>query len=394
MNTFNITNHGTWDFASDTKPFVWKNKSLYNYDKTEKLSELQVARFIMQYINGLQESFSNDTLIKKGIPDIISLILELLFTDIEQKIVFHLIYIGIKNDIDFKWSIFNFTQNDNKEIFDIYNINTYKFATDNALLLNNKEYYRTDDNNVFTEKLFVKIMYLIFYSSFDAFYKNNKLCIKAADLLLEGLQNNKEPTEILNEYIEYFKNVVSDIQRNRSVTTNNNINNTNYSLDNNKTEFNLTPPSLLLLIFGIGCLIGGLILLFIGFNDFINDFIFYFGNVSKFIISIIIMIGSIPFFYKYSKEKKRYHYNCVCYEMSRWVGSSANDLIMKWGSPTKTYKFPTDKTMTVLEYKDSIRNYAGYRYKGMYAGQAKTTKYIKSFFVKNDKIIDYKYSIT
>ena len=80
--------------------------------------------------------------------------------------------------------------------------------------------------------------------------------------------------------------------------------------------------------------------------------------------------------------------------MAQWVGRSSNDLILQWRAPTETYKFPSDKTMTVLEYKDSIRNYIGYRHKGMYAGQVKTTKYIKSFFVKDNLIVDYKYSIT
>jgi len=181
--------------------------------------------------------------------------------------------------------------------------------------------------------------------------------------------------------IEKFKELLNGNKQNEQRTAYNDV--------QNNSSFNLTPPSKLLIFLGIGLLIGGFVYLFINLNNEI-----YSPNITKLIISGIIMLCSIPFFSKYGRDKNIYHYNCVCYEMSQWVGSSSNDLIIKWGAPTKTYKFPTDKTMTVLEYKDSIRNYAGVRYKGMYAGQAKTTKYIKSFFVKDGVIINYKYAIS
>jgi hypothetical protein len=137
---------------------------------------------------------------------------------------------------------------------------------------------------------------------------------------------------------------------------------------------------------GIGLIIGGLIYLFsVAAGNW---------TPGKLIFGFLTICCSIPFIAKHSSEQSKFFYKAVCADMAQWVGHSSNDLIMKWGAPTKTYKFPSDKSMTVLEYKDSIRNYAGYRYKGMYAGQAKTTKYIKSFFVKNGTIVDYKYAVT
>jgi len=163
---------------------------------------------------------------------------------------------------------------------------------------------------------------------------------------------------------------------------------TAYQNEQNTSSVDLIPPSKFLLFLGMGLLVGGLIYFFslISRSD-PNDF-------SGIIISFVIMLCSIPAFAKYSSEKSKFFYKAVCADMAQWVGHSSNDLIMQWGAPSKTYKFPADKTMTVLEYKDSIRNYAGYRYKGMYAGQSKTTKYIKSFFVKDGIIINYKYAIT
>jgi hypothetical protein len=68
---------------------------------------------------------------------------------------------------------------------------------------------------------------------------------------------------------------------------------------------------------------------------------------------------------------------------------------MTWGAPTRTYKFPTDKTMTVLEYKESVRNYSSYSHgNGFRTGQSTTTKYIKSFFARDGYIVNYKYDIT
>jgi hypothetical protein len=163
---------------------------------------------------------------------------------------------------------------------------------------------------------------------------------------------------------------------------------TSYQDVQNTSSIGLIPPSKIPLFLGFGSLVGGLIYFFslISRSD-PNDF-------SRIIISFVIMLCSVPAFSKYYSDRSKYFYRIVCAEMSQWVGRSSNDLIIKWGAPTKTYKFPGDKTMTVLEYKDSIRNYAGYRYKGMYLGQSKTTKYIKSFFVKDNVIVNYKYDIT
>jgi hypothetical protein len=124
-------------------------------------------------------------------------------------------------------------------------------------------------------------------------------------------------------------------------------------------------------------------------------------NLSEFILPGVLLLLCIIFSSVYSKEKSRKDYFNVCKSMEYWIGSSLSDLISDWGAPNRTYKFPQDKTMTVLEYKDSIRNYASYSTRtyhkgystGISTGQSKTTKYIKSFFVKEGYIINYKYSI-
>ena len=214
---------------------------------------------------------------------------------------------------------------------------------------------------------------------FEGTYDSENQIIKGISYFSDGRSSEETWETYMEGDIEKFKQLLRGNKQNGQKTEYQNTQN---------SSIDLIPPSKFPLLLGIGLLSGGLIFCFWSFSR--GDF----SDLKNIIISFVIMLISIPFFAKYSSEKSKFFYKAVCADMAQWVGLSSNDLIIKWGAPTKTYKFPGDKTMTVLEYKDSIRNYAGYRHKGMYVGQAKTTKYIKSFFVKDGVIVNYKYAIT
>ena len=397
MANFEVTNFTTWENASITTQFVWNGSSIFNEETGKNITEYEFVEFLHNILDLIKQNTSEDNLKKTKLPDIITFIIDLLCVGINANNVLWIIVTGIQSGTDFTWELFSYAkQVKESEIkkFDVYDMDSWRFATDNSLIWEGKSFSISEDK-IFSEITFVKIMRSLYYDFQINFRQHPSILKIIIPILLEGFRQDEKLGDVLSRITEQMSNKIVQLSQNSvaSTSTNNNYSRFRTQIDddvNNKnirTDY-IIPPSKIPLILGIGLLIGG----FIAFFSFIvrgnyDDF-------TKIIISIVVIICSLPFFIKYSSEKSKYFYKVVIAEMSQWVGRSSNDLIIKWGAPTKTYKFPGDKTMTVLEYKDSIRNYAGYRYKGMYMGQSKTTKYIKSFFVKDNVIVNFKYDIT
>ncbi|GHV08043.1 hypothetical protein FACS189485_19080 [Spirochaetia bacterium] len=391
MKGFDITDIDSWVEASDKREFVWKDNTFFNEETGGNIAEKEFTAFIGQIISALRQVSSDEKIADTGLSNIITLIIDLLSAGLSANNALLLVNMGIDNDISFSWSIFEIAKQlpeNDKKIFDINNQDTWRFATENNLVFAGKSFHISPGKK-FTEILFVKIMNLIFYASMTVLHSRYDLRDITISTLLEGLKQGENVVDIVNKITTLIKdrnNIVSS----RQVMINSIPSQTNHEqsspINNTVNTGYLTPPSKIFLIIGIGLVVGGFLYLCSVAT----------GNWTpgKLIFGMIITFCSIPFFAKYSSKQSKFFYKVVCADMARWVGHSSNDLIIQWGAPTKTYKFPSDKTMTVLEYKDSIRNYAGYRYKGMYAGQSKTTKYIKSFFVKDGIIVNYKYAIT
>jgi hypothetical protein len=383
MTLFNILDVSTWDFASDSS-FVWKSDITFsNIENGNNITEKEFTIFIGKLINALREiGRSEEEISTVGLSSIIELIIDLLAVGINANNALYLINFGIENSIDFSWPIFKVDQDsvDNNKSFNINDQDTWKFATENTLIFEGKPFNISEKK--FTEILFVKIMIMAFYPCLQDMYSRPSLRSLTTAMLLDGLKQDKGIVDILEQTVSKMKDVT-----NSNVGQPNNYARQQKSDDSTAGVYDLTPPSPAGIVVGIILLSIGLIMLFSSINN-------YSSSVSQGIFSFLLITLSIIPFAMYGSSRSKYFYKVICANMAQWIGRSSNDLIMQWGAPTRTYKFPTDKTMTVLEYKESIRSYASYSHKGYRTGQSKTTKYVKSFFTKDGFIIDYKYSIS
>jgi hypothetical protein len=432
---FDICEIKSWNEATDNE-FQWKGEyTFFDQANGKNISEKTMVLQMEAIYSSLKQSFSEDNIQNFGISKIVECVLDNFLKGKSPKEIFPVLIIMIEKGFSF---------NTAEEIFIKYNSDTEKITGNNEIVKQvdpSKKWSNVvllGESKMVLEGTIWKHTYVQEYDGFIfgamstfEFKDKGKLIRNSTTLssssefkaetttyidtwsrdgdivkaifgngatLFEGkyesqnqkiigtsyFSNGKSSEETWEPYKEgdqeKFIQLLKSAKKNEQKTTYHDAQDTLYN--------DLTPPSKFLLVLGIGLLAGGFISCFYLFSR--GDY----NDLRNIIISFIVMLCSIPFFAKYSSEKSKFFYKAVCADMAQWVGHSSNDLIMQWGAPTKTYKFPTDKTMTVLEYKDSIRNYAGYRYKGMYAGQAKTTKYIKSFFVKDGIIINYKYAIT
>jgi hypothetical protein len=368
MNGFDITNFGSWEEASGTKQFTWKGTVFPNTEK-------EVTLFMGKAVGMLREGFSSEKINIIGVSNIATAIIDLLAAGISADNSLLIVGGGIRRNTDFSWPFFkaNPPIDTGNKRFNIEDHNTWKFATESELLLDGSPFRISPDCKL-SEITFVKLMLLLMPFDFSKFDKIPSLKNKIVLDVLDGLKKGMEPSDILLQITDVVTQIL------QTVTKNNNAMNAEHS-----TPPLLTPPSKAGLVFGVVLIATGIFLLISALDG---------DNVSLGVFGFILMIFSIITFAKYSSEQSKFFYKAVCADMAQWVGRSSNDLIMQWGAPTKTYKFPNDRTMTVLEYKDSIRNYASYSNKGYRYGQSKTTKYVKSFFVKDEIIINYKYTIT
>jgi hypothetical protein len=403
MKVFDITDVSSWEKASDTIPFTWKDKSFLNEETGKDITENEFVTFIGQAISMLRQISSDEKIASAGLSNIIALFVDLIDAGISANNALLLIKFGFDNDVDFSWHMIKEKQtiNTNNEVFDIEDMNTWGFATEKNLIWEGKP-FNISPEKIFTEMLFVKTMFLLLGPNLPKCFLISGLSNITISIVLDGLRQKKIYfSEILEQIANQIQTITNQRQNKNNIpisqvsgqsiidSTVPHSNNNSYQsqVNTNTTKaYDLSPPSKIFLALGVGLLICGVLYLF---SADVRDW-----TPSKLIFSVVIIFCSLPLFIKQASEQSKYFFKAVCADMAQWVGRYSNDLIVQWGAPTKTYKFPSDKTMTVLEYKDSIRNYAGYRYKGMYAGQAKTTKYIKSFFVKDGIIVNYKYAIT
>ena len=402
---FNILDPDSWDEASEKTPFVWKDITFFNEETGNNITEVEFVAFSRQLIGALRQLIPDEKIASAGLSNIMALIIDLMSSGINANNALHLVNIGFVNNVDFSWQIFKdidkISVNDRKTFY-VEDPDSWKFATESNLIWENRHFHISSDK-IFSEIIFVKIMILIFYNSLSELYSMHEIRKQNISILLDGLMSDKSIIDIVDQIAYHVKNknnMIAEHSLKQEMIKTNKANNNYSSQENNDNPSDiktnavdsnfLTPPSKAFLFVGVGLLVGGFLYFFYSIGTGYGDA----NALGKIIFGIVVIFCSIPFFMKHSSEQSKFHYKVICADMAQWVGHSSNDLIMQWGAPTKTYKFPSDKTMTVLEYKDSIRNYAGYRYKGMYAGQAKTTKYIKSFFVKDNIIIDYKYAVT
>jgi hypothetical protein len=428
MDKFDIRDESTWNLASESA-LVWKDHTFFNSDSDEDISEKLMVRQLKVIFTALSQTIPKDKFNNYDKTKLVNIVLDNFTQGKSPSEIVPILHIMLEK---------GFSQNTAEEIMQNYKNNPEKQLIEpsknfSSIVLSDKNenvlegtMWKHIDVKMYDEKVF-GIMYTFELKAGGKLVRNATLpkitleypfeskletttyidtwscegdIVKATfgDTLFEGKyysQNQKiigishfstgksseETWELYKEGdLENFIQMLQTAKQNEQKTVYQDVQNT--------SSIDLTPPSKFQLFLGIGLLAGGLIYFFslISRSD-PNDF-------SGIIISFVIILCSIPAFTKYYSNRSKYFYRAVCADMAQWVGCNSNDLIIQWGAPTKTYKFPGDKTMTVLEYKDSIRNYAGYRYKGMYMGQSKTTKYIKSFFVKDSIIVNYKYVIT
>ncbi|MDR0605563.1 MAG: hypothetical protein LBG80_14790 [Bacteroidales bacterium] len=196
--TFDICDESTWDLASDYT-FVWKNDVTFLNDTNgNDVTEKEFTIFIGQAIGILRNVRSDEEISTAGLSNIIALIIDLLASGINANNVLSIINMGFENNMDFSWPIFNQTTGSNKDNFDINDQDTWKFATENALVWKGKP-FNISPEKIFTELLFVKIMAMLFLSSWKAMYSRPDLRNMNISILLDGLKQDKNILDIISE---------------------------------------------------------------------------------------------------------------------------------------------------------------------------------------------------
>jgi len=305
--------------------------------------------------------------------------------------------------------------------FNVLEEKTWNNATDNEFVWKDTSCYNEENNKQASEKDMVGLLRQLIAIVDNSAYKEKTYSFgrdKIISFMLDSLFAKVIPEDIPSEAILMIElnlepNLVHTVyqgMKNKKNTANN-IVSSQKSVSNNNTQgqstinVQYTPivddskPGLFLLL-----AISSLVVCFYLFFKSIPSYSDPFLSMEKtvFIFSpIIALLISALFFNKYSKEKNIRKYYEVCKSMENWLGHKSDELIISWGTPSKTSKLPNDKSVTVMEYKDSVRNYTGYSTRsysrgfsyGIHSGKSRTTKYIKTFYVKNDYIMDYKYSI-
>jgi len=382
---FDITNIDTWDEATDND-FTWRNDlTFFDYSNSKNISEKLMVLQMKFILSNIKEAVPVDKYDNFNKAEIVNIVLDNFVKGLSPNeiIPFLAVMVGhglsensakeilLKSNSEYKYY-------EQSNLFDVYNESSWHNASDKQFVIQNTPLFGANNTDIVTEKNVVDFIINIFKENtlvskqeIENYGKNNVI-----NIIIEELYKKTDKNQIIQKIYLKVRCGMDQALLDRVYSP-------KKDTDDNKE---LKPPSKILMVMGIALLIGGLLYCFSILKGFTFD-------LNKIIIGTVIMCFSIPFFAIYSSFKSKYFFQSVLVSMSRWVGSSSNELIMSWGAPSRTYKFPTDKTMTVLEYKESIRNYAGYRYKGFYTGQSKSTKYIKSFFVKDGVIIDYKYEI-
>jgi hypothetical protein len=369
------------------------------------ITEKEFVSFISQIVGALKKTSSEEKINKAGLSNIISFFIDLFSAGIEANNSLAVIGAGLAFDIDFSWPMFiNNHTNESPGNFEASNMDSWKYAVENTLVWQGK-LFQIDPDKIFTETLFVKLFYTLFSSSLKMFYSQTDLRNIYISTILDGLKRKmdiSEASEQANDQIhKMIKSVpiVTNSEKQgegiQSQTPIRKKENFSYQINSATKEKNKNFRfATIIVIIGVIILTKASYGLYIALTSLSTSALSSWdSNVVLGMLGIVIASLSLIFVARYNTAKNELFYYTVCANMSNWLGHSSNDLIIQWGAPTKTSRFPSDKTMTILEYKDSIRNYTGMRYKGIYSGQSKTTRYIKSFFVRDGIIIDFKYDI-
>jgi hypothetical protein len=309
---------------------------------------------------------------------------------LEPNIV-HTVYQSIKNK--------QVTKKNGK--FDVLDEATWEFASDDEFIWKDKKINGSlidASITTCTEKVIVKIFKQInLENDFIKAMGKDKIIIFILDKLSDG-ESLEKITPAVVEYINEYK---LPNESSSSISTK--------AQDGFKPNISYTPvvddskPSVFMTL-GIISMVVIAILFFTNINSILNSVSLEIGDMVTTLITIFIpFILGVIFFSKYGKEKNKKRYYEICKSMEYWLGRKHDELIVSWGTPSKTSKLPNDKTITVLEYKNSTTNYSGYSMRtrqrggmsfGYHAGQANKTLYIKTFYVKDGFIFDYKYAIS
>ena len=383
---FDICNENTWKFATE-QPFIWHDDSFYDLDNIEKkYSELDFVDFIGQMLNIVESHSSLEKMNDFGRSKIISQMLDQIQ---ERKIA--------TNDICYNIAM-RLNNNIKEEIlFNIYDNSTWNYANSKQFFWKGNPIFFSNNKDIVSEKNIVDFIMNIFnnnsmvsISQIESYGKN-----KIIDLIIEEFIKKTDEEQILQKvYLTVRHGFDSSLMNTvYPVKTSEELVQKNIQDKSNPGLFLF----LTIISIGISCYF------FYNALKMLNTGLVFNSEkiIQTFIISCVPLIIGLIFAGLYNKEKKKKQYYEVCKSMEYWIGHTSDDLIMAWGTPTKTTKLPQDKTTSILEYKDSIRNYVGYSTRsyrkgtsfGIHTGQSKTTKYIKTFYVKNGIVFDYKYTI-
>lgn len=409
-NVFNILDETTWQLASEND-FIWKDNTCFNEENNKQINEKEMVAFLGQLIgivdNSLHKSktydygrdkiisFMLDSIFAKVIPeDIPSEVICLIEMGIEPDLV-HTIYQGIKN------------KNNSSKKFNILDESTWKSATDNEFTWKGKKIDGSQikkTETICTEKLIVNFLGQVFdgFSSNDIKDKIEKIGKeKFITFFLDNLINNVSPGDCIGKSLNFLNNNYENniVPSQRAVANFNTQGTSTINVQYTPIVDDSKPGPFLFL--GISSVAICLYLFYKATNSLFDPILSTEKMITAILFPIVALIIAFVFFNKYSKEKNKRKYYEVCKSMEYWLGHKSDELIISWGTPSKTSKLPNDKSITIIEYKDSIRNYTGYSTRmynrgfsyGIHSGQSRTTKYIKTFYVQNGYIIEYKYSI-
>ena len=406
MSKLNIINEDTWQFATDND-FVWKEDTCFNEENNKKITEREMVPFLRQIMNIIDDTVGKQKTINYGREKVITFVLDSIFAkvipeDIPSEVlclidmglepnIVHTVYQSIKNKQDSK-------KNGKLNIIDE---TTWEFASDDEFIWKDKIINGSlIDKSITTctEKVVVKLFKqaLNFKNDFIQTIGKDKIII----FILDRLSNGESIEKITPAVVEYINNYKLPNESSSSIPSK--------TQDGTKPNITYTPviddskPGVFMTL-GIVSMIVTAILFFTNINSIFNSVSLETGNIATTLITVFLpLIFGIIFLSKYSKERNKKNYYEICKSMEYWLGRKHDELIVSWGTPSKTSKLPNDKAIIVLEYKNSTTNYSGYSMRsrqsggmsfGYHAGQANKTLYVKTFYVKDGWIFDYKYAI-
>ena len=240
MKNFDITDIDSWGKASEVKQFTWKDSDFVSEETGKNVTEKEFTTFIRYLISVFRQICSDEKISLVGLSRIIPLIVDMLSAGIDTTNALLIVNSGIKLDVDFSWPIFCPKQklNAHNINFDIKDIDSWKFATENAFIWEGRPFQVSQDKKL-TEILFVKILILLFKPILDLWHTRPVIIDPVISILLTGLKENKNINEIYVQ-ITYQMNKINEAADNNAqqVMDKNNTQQDTKSLDECINELN------------------------------------------------------------------------------------------------------------------------------------------------------------